>query len=115
MLQDKQLGSIFILGIKKCWEKNSNKKSLLSNRAIYYFQKYHQLIKCAIRLISLLFESCVRDSRQILLPIIRKFNSFMMEVPIIKNQSNDFQSKSIDWFLQDRDLRYKIVKNLDNL
>ena len=39
-------------------------------------------------------------------------NSFMMEVPFIKNQSIDLQSKSMDWFLYDRDLRHERINDL---
>ena len=77
-------GSILTLCIKRSREKILIKKSLLSTHAIYYFQKYHQLIKCAIRLIPLLFKSCVKDDRQILLLTLCKFNSFMVEVPKLK-------------------------------
>ena len=38
------------------------------------------------------------------------FNSIMTEIPIIQNQSIDLQSKSIDWFLYDRDIRLERVK-----
>ena len=40
------------------------------------------------------------------------FNSFMTEVPTIsyRNQSIDLQSKSMDWFLYDRDLCREGVK-----
>ena len=34
----------------------------------------------------------------------------MTEVPINKKQSIDFQSKSMDWFLYDRELRHEKVK-----
>ena len=40
-------------------------------------------------------------------------NSLMTEAPIIRNQSIDLQTKSIDWFLYDRDLRYERVKGLN--
>ena len=39
-----------------------------------------------------------------------RFNSFMMDVFIIKKQ--DLQSKSMDWFLYDRDLRHERVNAL---
>ena len=39
-----------------------------------------------------------------------KINSFMTKVPIIKKTSIDMQSKSMDWFLYNRDLRYERVK-----
>ena len=39
-------------------------------------------------------------------------NSFMMEVPFIRNQSIDLQSKSMDWFLSDRDLRHERINAL---
>ena len=32
-----------------------------------------------------------------------------MEVPITRNQFIDLQSKSMDWFLYNRDIRHKIV------
>ena len=38
------------------------------------------------------------------------FNSFMTEVSIYKSQSTDFQSKSMNWFQHDRDLRHERVK-----
>ena len=38
----------------------------------------------------------------------------MMEVPTYRNQSIDLQSKSIDWFLYDRDLRYEKVNQYLN-
>ena len=31
----------------------------------------------------------------------------MTEVPNIQNQSTDLKSKSMDWFLYDRDLRHE--------
>ena len=34
-------------------------------------------------------------------------NSFMTEVPIIKNQSIDLLLKSMDWFLYDRELHHQ--------
>ena len=34
----------------------------------------------------------------------------MMENPIIRNQSIDLQSKSLDWFLYDRNFRHERVK-----
>ena len=38
------------------------------------------------------------------------FNSFMMEVFIILNQSINLQSKSVDWFLYVSDFRHERVK-----
>ena len=40
------------------------------------------------------------------------FNSFMTDIP--RNQSIDFQSKSMDWFLYDRDLLNERVKVLES-
>ena len=37
----------------------------------------------------------------------RYLNSLMMEIHIILNKSTDLQSKSMDWFLYDRDLRHE--------
>ena len=43
-------------------------------------------------------------------------NSFMTEVPIIyRNLPIDLESKSMDWFLYDRDLRHEIVNSLIDL
>ena len=36
-------------------------------------------------------------------------NSFMTEISIYGDQSIDLQSKSVDWFLYDRDLRHERV------
>ena len=36
----------------------------------------------------------------------------MTEVPTYRNQSIGLQSKSMDWFLYDGDLRYERVKSL---
>ena len=36
-------------------------------------------------------------------------NSFMTEISIYRDQSIDLQSKSVDWFLYDRDLRHERV------
>ena len=50
-----------------------------------------------------------------LFPIAKiTLNSFMREVPIIRSQSNDLQSKSMDWFLYDRDLRFERVNQCEN-
>ena len=46
----------------------------------------------------------------------------MKEIPLYRNQSFDLQSKSMDWFLYDRDIRcdswlynyYNFIKILDN-
>ena len=45
------------------------------------------------------------------------FNSFMTKAFIIRNQSIDLPSKSVDWFLYDNSLRHERVKhiNLDYL
>ena len=40
------------------------------------------------------------------------FNSFMTEVFIYGNQSIDLQSKSMEWFWFDRDLRHESVKGI---
>ena len=40
------------------------------------------------------------------------FNFFMTEVTIYRNQWIDLLSKSMDWFLYDRDLRHERVKAL---
>ena len=39
-------------------------------------------------------------------------NSFITEVPIYRNQSILLQSKSVDWFQYDRDLRHEGVTYL---
>ena len=45
-----------------------------------------------------------------------QINSFMAEVPIIyRNQSIDLQSKSMGWFLYDRDLRHERVNGGERL
>ena len=36
----------------------------------------------------------------------------MMEVPIYRNQSIDFESKLVDWFPYDRDLGHERVKTM---
>ena len=46
--------------------------------------------------------------------ILSALNSFMMEVPTYRNQPIDLQSKSVDWFLYDRDLRYEKVNQYLN-
>ena len=38
--------------------------------------------------------------------------SFMTEVPIIRNHSIDFQNKSVDWFLYYKNLRHERVNAL---
>ena len=38
------------------------------------------------------------------------FNSFISEVPIVYKQVIDLQSKSMDWFLYDKDLHHERVK-----
>ena len=46
-----------------------------------------------------------------ILPVMQAvINSFMTEVPRYRNQSIDLLSKSVDWFLYDRDLRHERVK-----
>ena len=40
----------------------------------------------------------------------RKINSFMTKVLIIRNQSIDMQSKSMDWFLYEKGLRHEKAK-----
>ena len=37
------------------------------------------------------------------------FNSFMIEFPLYRNHSIDLQSRSMNWFLYDRDLRHERV------
>ena len=39
-------------------------------------------------------------------------NFFMTEVPFLRNQSIDLQSKSMNWFLYDRDLRHERINAL---
>ena len=43
------------------------------------------------------------------------FNPFITETVIIRNQSIDLQSKSIDWFLYDNDLRLERVNKVASL
>ena len=38
--------------------------------------------------------------------------NFMKEIPFIRNQSIDFQSKSMEWFLYDRDPRHERINAL---
>ena len=46
-----------------------------------------------------------------ILPVMQAvINSFMTEVPRYRNQSIGLLSKSVDWFLYDRDLRHERVK-----
>ena len=57
----------------------------------------------ALRHVGTDFQSMIGEER---------LNSFMTDVLIIKNQSTDLQSKSMDWFLCDRDLRHERVNAL---
>ena len=38
------------------------------------------------------------------------FNSFISEVPIVYKQVIDLQSKSMDWFLYNKDIHHERVK-----
>ena len=60
------------IGHKK-YKKSTQNVLLKSTHSIYYFQNYHQLIKCPIPLIPLLSKGCDRDRGQILLLILSAF------------------------------------------
>ena len=57
---------------------------------------------------------CLASKREVKSFWLVQFNSFMTEVRSYRKQSIDLQSKSMEWFLYDTDLRHERVKGRNN-